>query len=123
MGPFGPCWVFSTQEGKPYYRIVHVSVIPVCITRCEASTEQDKLALVRLLLRLGLHTVARSLSVQAASRDQNLNQVASLASLGQVRMRSSGALWCGCGLLKAERYVMILIIMCSHGLLDHLVII
>ena len=75
-----------------------------CITRCEASTEQDKLALVRLLLRLGLHTVARSLSVQAASRDQNLNQVASLASLGQVRMRSSSALWCECGLLKVERY-------------------
>ena len=85
-----------------------------CITRCEASTEQDKLALVRLLLRLGLHTVARSLSVQAAGRDQNLNQVASLASLGQVRMRSSGALWCGCGLLKVEKYVMILIIICSH---------
>ena len=25
MGPFGPCWVFSTQEGIPYYRNVHVS--------------------------------------------------------------------------------------------------
>ena len=111
MGPSGRCWVFSTQEGIPYYRNVHVfdgegavlAAVVYCITRCEASTEQDKLALVRLLLRLGLHTVARSLSVQAASRDQNLNQVASLASLGQVRMRSSCALWCECGLLKVER--------------------
>ena len=25
MGPFGPYWVFSTQEGISYYRNVHVS--------------------------------------------------------------------------------------------------
>ena len=100
--------------GRYTYRNVHVSEGEIavlaavacytCITRCEASTEQDKLALVRLLLRLGLHTVARSLSVQAASRDQNLNQVAGLATLGQVRLRGSSALWCECGLLKVERY-------------------
>ena len=70
-----------------------------------------------------VYRVEFSLSVQAAGRDQNLNQVASLATLGQVRMRSSSALWCECGLLKVERYGYDFDYYVFSGLLDHIVII
>ena len=35
MGPSGRCWVFSTREGIPYYRNLHVYEEEIAL-HCEA---------------------------------------------------------------------------------------